>query len=399
MAVESTKVRVIFIVDFKKQYLINIISDVLKRVDSYFLFYSYPSEINVLAQSFTGRIIFWKDFKNAYLLLKKIKPDKVVFFELETLNQIALNTVAKSLGVKSIFCDHGIQEFSVSNTANSYSKVSLLSKISNKLGNVLNAGLTNVVKNRLFFNRTLIRSNEEIKQFLTSYKKIRLTHTIHSTRTIVKSVWSDPDTLITFCPFNLNYYHEIFKAKNYEEVVTGFPEFDEISQLLPTKKADNRAFIFIDQPYVNNGLYGWTVETKICALNRVRDKCESEGYKLYIKPHPRETSFWKKTSDFNLLSKTDFEELLPKTKYVLGFNSTLLLIFAACPAINVIIFREHPSGDKVSDFLVKEKVAQWFDPLTSFKEIKKTNLKRFEKTYLYKLDGHSKERLTSSILK
>jgi len=50
---------------------------------------------------------YWTDYITPYTLLKKIKPDKIVFFEIIDLRQIALIIAARSKNIKTLYLEHG----------------------------------------------------------------------------------------------------------------------------------------------------------------------------------------------------------------------------------------------------------------------------------------------------
>src|SRR5690606_24139623 len=52
-------------------------------------------------------IIYWTDFLTPADLLNKVKPDKIIFYEIIDLRQIALIVSSKAHKVRTIFLEHG----------------------------------------------------------------------------------------------------------------------------------------------------------------------------------------------------------------------------------------------------------------------------------------------------
>ena len=52
-------------------------------------------------------IFFWDQFVSPRLLLKKIKPDKIIFFEIIDQRQIALIVAAKKRNIITFYLEHG----------------------------------------------------------------------------------------------------------------------------------------------------------------------------------------------------------------------------------------------------------------------------------------------------
>ena len=397
---------IIVVIDYNKQYLHYFFEELYEKANLFFLFYSYPHEVRSHSIEKYGKILFWIDFKDSFELITKVAPKKIVFFELETLNQVCLNVAAKNKKILSFFVDHGIQDYDISIKANNYTKEKKSSQ-KPKILKLLKYSPIDLLKNRLFFQKTTNQLPSKERAFLKQYKKVRLANTIFDTFKIIKSDYLLPSTFICFNPSNLNFYEQLYQKSLDNVKYIGFPEFD--NYYFPTASADklkwsDKEFVlFIDQPYVHFQYYGWTYDLKKDFLNSLHTLAKQQNKRLIIKKHPRETDFWiKVTEECKFLLTEDTTEILENISSVLGYNSTLLLPFAAANDIRIQILDNHPnSDDNIESHLVNSGVANYFrGDFSDSKYVEQQNKKKqhFIKDYLYKFDGKANERLNTILL-
>lgn len=398
---------VLVVIDYNKEYLLKYFIRLKSKLNLYFINYSYQSEIRDEHKEY-GQAIFWKDFKNAFHLIKSIKPKVVVFFELETLNQIALNVACKELGIKTIFSDHGLQDLKISFQANRFVKKNnnRKNRIKQKVKLFAKNSIHSIINNRLFFEKTLKSSIHS--DFLGLYKKVRLKNTILDTQLKLDSNLRLPDKYICFTPRNYAYHQATGHDKNIPVVFTGVPELDEF-RVEHSNQIERNFILFIDQPYVHFNYYGWNKEHKYSFLNDLKEAALSAGKLFLIKKHPREISFWNDFDHaFDFISGIDLIKKISSISHVLGYNSTMLLPFAASKDIIVYNLRNHPDTNSYTPTdLVDYGVAIWYDQIdhgVRFKENRQrieemNNAKQyFIKDYLYLLDGKAGDRFDKAIL-
>ena len=69
---------------------------------------SEKKDLLTLANDKPISIHYWSDFFTPYELIRKINPDKIVFFEIIDLWQIPLVIAARKKGVSTFFIEHGV---------------------------------------------------------------------------------------------------------------------------------------------------------------------------------------------------------------------------------------------------------------------------------------------------
>src|SRR5690242_13495439 len=52
-------------------------------------------------------VLYWGDFASPYALLDEVRPDKVVFSDIEAFHQLALNIAARNRHIPSYILQHG----------------------------------------------------------------------------------------------------------------------------------------------------------------------------------------------------------------------------------------------------------------------------------------------------
>src|SRR5690606_6600082 len=133
-----------------------------------FIEFTSSSELNNNLFENYGKNIFWKDYYNAFDLLNKIRPNKVVFFFIESYNHVALNVACKELGIPTYHLEHGIRNYEFVKIK-SENKTLLKASLNNKeeIKNLITK--SDRFKTFLFFFRTILSSNFRSAAFLIKY--------------------------------------------------------------------------------------------------------------------------------------------------------------------------------------------------------------------------------------
>src|SRR5688572_18848133 len=93
------------------EYLLNF----AEEIEIVFLFKQFKEEEpDYITQHKNISVVYWGNYKSPYQLLKEVSPDIVVFADLESFNQIALNVAARNTGIKTFVLQHGVRgEFEI----------------------------------------------------------------------------------------------------------------------------------------------------------------------------------------------------------------------------------------------------------------------------------------------
>lgn len=354
--------------------------------------------------------IFWGDYRTPKQLLNKLKPDRIIFFEIIDLRQIALIVTAKRLGIFTCYLEHGAA--GDKNTAiERWSETDFKKDTLPYLINRFRKSFMDVIKAKWFYFSVTRR----FKSFQSYFKYFKLPFLM------LKGV---PNKVLAHCKFSERVPDKaiVFSKKNYTQfelytgismsdaVLTGVPFFDKYFAE-EVKEEDH--IVYIDHPYLEEKLFIWTKEHHQKIANSIFEFAELNRVKVYIKLHPRSDSkIWNQYS-YNknyveILQQGDFTDLYIKSKLILGFSSSLLTGFL-CAKKNVVLLGWHPEprvvgadysktglchySDSVSD--LSEKYEYWVANNLAIdnEELYQNYLKEFN----YPFDGKATERVIRAI--
>lgn len=355
-----------------------------------------------------GQVLYWKNYKHAYDLLNKIRPEKVIFYFIESYNHVALNVAAKTYGIHTYHLEHGLR-FKIDVRIK---EMSYLERFFDKIKKIAQLQyLYDRYASRMFFRRTVKDSSKQEKEFLNFYYSVRKGNSIHATFEKIKNPLRLPDWYISFSPIIFSFHKLIEKLPdNYPVYFTGIPFFDHFAKW-KTLKGHGENVLFIDQPLVEQKLMGWTIKYKWVFVMELITIIHALGKKLYIKPHPwNDKSIYETLSGNVIVLEDEWETVVPNINTVLGFSSTLLMPFMAMDHITCFTLEMHQWKLEMpySIFLLKsgachavndfEGLSQKLNELEKW-HVKQTHFKeQFIKDYMYKFDGNSSRRLKNILL-
>jgi hypothetical protein len=379
----------------------------------YFIEFLDKSEIKSFSYSKWGKEIFWKDYKDAVDLLEKLKPQKVLFYFIESLNHVALNVACKYLRIRTYHIEHGVRNYSYQNKNK---------KIDNKTGKPLLFDVfkklknsQNRIKNRRFFLNTIKKLPNEQAVFLRNYFKIRTSHSIWETFHRLNHPLRIADSYISFSP-KIFEFHKIIDhlPEDYPVFFIGCPSFDYFADLANLYQ-EGEDIVFIDQAFEQWQLFGWNQVTKELFLARLEKFSREHNRKLWIKKHPvSNDSVFESFNDnegVEMISDNEtFKMAIQRSKIILGFFSTLLMPFMAMDHTVCFSLEMHPvqPEDSLSSFLTEtgavnsisswEKLSTSFDNLGEIYFEQKRKKEKFIEDWMYKFDGKSSERLRKVLI-
>jgi len=374
----------------------------------YFLEFASRKEVRGNYYQSFGKAIFWGDYHDAFDLLKKIKPHKVIYFFIESYHHVALNLACKLANIKTYLLDHGIRDVNINIRLSDYSKV--IKEIKTEVFYDRITQLLLRLKTRLFLLNTLKVLPQTEANFLRNYIKVRKVNSIWETYKLIPSLLRLADAYITFSEKTYEAHQAIdYLPSNYPVHFIGIPYFDRFTQIRPIN-TKNRTILFIDQGLAVPGLFGWNRQNYKQFQDKFLETCAKLNYKIKIKLHPRQSILdWEETAISSIITDAELPKILTECKIVLGFTSTLLLPLAALPHTTLITLENHPAGklDVSKSFIdagVAHPVYSLDDLPWALENIEKLhqqqlpNKKQFEKDWLYKFDGKAGERLRAILL-
>ncbi|KAA3436584.1 polysialyltransferase family glycosyltransferase [Rufibacter hautae] len=407
----NEKPNLLVVCDYNRKDFLDLFKVCKQDFNFYFIEYASKNEVKNEAYKEYGQILFWKDYNDAFDLLDKINPCKVIFFFIESYNHVALNVACKERSIITCHLEHGFRDYELKA---SLEKITSLHKTKKHLYllDVLSNFLVKA-KTRLFFKRTVQKVSSEPKEFLERYYAVRSKNSIFNTFKLINSSYRTADLYISFSP-------KIYKAhqladhleENQKVVFIGLPSFDQWSDLQSSSQR-LKAVLFIDQAFVKQGLLGWTKSYKERFVSKLTEECGKAGYILFAKIHPlEEPSGWdtlQSQGKLKLIDNDGFSELVSKVEVVMGFYSTLLMPLVAFPHTTIITLENHPVDEVFpSKFLVDSgvghpvyQIENLSQVLSSIDELHKSQLlnkKSFIENWMFKLDGKAGERLREVLL-
>lgn len=355
-------------------------------------------------------IYYWVDFSTPGQLLKKIKPDKILFFEIIDHRQISLIIAANKLNIPTIFIDHG-----AAGDKDGY--VHLLKNAQYFKKQV--PYLFKRFKTLSFFIKSKIFYLASVK-YLKSFKSIfpffllpiRSLFYTNPIKTLNASIFKErvPSKLILFS--KANYKQFSLQVGDYESRVsyTGVPFFDKYFLQDANKE---QHIVFIDHPYLEEQLVGWNLEHHDKVASALFSFANKFKRKVYVKLHPRSNmNYWRPFmqdySYLEVLQHGDFTKIYLTSSLIIGYSSSLLTGLL-CAQKNIVNVGWHPEPKifgvnfsetnlchqslAISD--LQEKFEYWEGHNLSISN--ERNYIEFLKEYNYPFDGQATKRILDII--
>lgn len=407
------KKRILLVGDYDRSDFLYVAKYLHKEADFFFIEYLNSNYLKNKECLEYGKVLYWKDYSDAYDLIKKIQPHKVLFYFIESYNHVALNVACKVRRIPAFHLEHGLR-FSTSFIKAVNNDIILTKNKQSNFKALFNlSDFYDKYRNRRFFQNTVVKSPLKGKTFLQQYYRVRSTNTIFDTFQKLKNPLRLPDSYISFSPRIFNYHKQLEGLPDdYPVQYTGVPSFDTFFQWKHLETSGEN-ILFIDQPFFEKGLFGWTRAYKSWFLKQLAGCISILNKKLYIKPHPwNDRSLYDELTSFKeiVIINDKWNNVIPDINIILGFSSTLLLPFIAMHHTGCIILEIYPQKNAgiYTKFLLDSKAC---DAVESFEELKSKMKERnvwypeqkeakenFIQNWMYKFDGESSDRLRTILL-
>ena len=342
---------------------------------------------------------FFGDFRSPYHLLKKLQPERVVFFGVHSFPQIALNTAAKNKGIPTFTMHHGVFN----------SNIVSIAKLRREMGIVKKRKPINSLSSLYFYFSALKWSNRV--DFWKYFKFPFLLYKYGTEEALKKSVFGArlPDKYIQLSPHNSIFYKELDHLDSNEKFLfIGHPWFDKFltSPINGSIKNEPQIpyWLLIDFPNIesNIGFKKIGPERKINFYKKLSAIAQKNGCRLKIKLHPAgfESSYNYKNDNIDLVKEADIVSLVQEAKKCLGFYSTLLfpIVYLKKHCIVFDLELDIANQRELVDLGVVTKLD--IDHFTEDQLFPQINSKEYEyaaaefiRRYLFYTDGKAMERL------
>jgi hypothetical protein len=386
----------------------------VRGVDFILLWHTDPEQMNFELKDLPlafRQIVYWNQFKTPEQLIKKIKPDKIVFFEIIDLRQISLIVTAKKLRVQTFYLEHGAagdKETAImrweETTFGKHKLPYFFNRIKSAFGDVL--------KSKLFYYsvRSEFSSLKSQLKYLTLPIKMLFDP---PNKVLARTIFPErvPDRSIVFNRSNFDEYALYTGIKEIQATFSGVPFFDKY---FTENRQINNHIVYVEQPYLEPKLLNWDDNHHRKIANAFYHFARETGIKVYIKLHPRsDYSLWSRYSfDSSLVEVIqfgEFTELYLSARLILGYSSSLIAALL-CAKKNVVLLGWHPKPEIFgSDFSEKGLCHVSFYPeelSTKYASWTSHNLAEenegayynFLFQFNYPFDGKATERVLSTIL-
>jgi hypothetical protein len=385
-----------------------------KRNDYLLLWYEDDCDVpeEIRQNCFFKKIFSWASFVTPQQLLKKIQPDRIVFFEVIDHRQIALMVTANKLRIKTFYLEHGAagdKDAAIlrANEKNYFSKT----KAQYLLGRFKN-GMGRLIKSKMFYYSASL----QLLSFSSTLKYIKLPFTM---------LFNTPNKALANCTFpeHTPYRSIVFNKPNFEQfqvytgireesaVFSGVPIFDHFHYQIPT---EDYHITYIEHPYLEAGILNWTPEHHKYIARILYDFCINRQMKILVKLHPRaDMSLWKsygfESPLFEIVQDGEFSKEMMASKLILAYSSSLVNGFL-CAQKNVVLLGWQPEPKIFgADFsktglchvsLSPSDMDNRFDFWVSHNLSKDNNEKyeNFLRVFNFPFDGKASERVLNAIV-
>lgn len=347
--------------------------------------------------------IFFDDYRTPYAILRKIKPDKILFFGIDSYPQIALNLAARNLNIPTFTMHHGIYSGNVLE----------INQRKEELGIRKKGKLMNSFSSLYFYISALrLKNIDQLFRYLT-FPWIRHKRNIVVALEKHRFEGRLPTKFIQLSPHNAISTKRINHLQNDERLIyIGHPFFDQIlndfnKPASENSKSPEKYFLLIDFPNIESNIAFKILgaEGKQNLYKRLSSIAKSMGCRLKIKLHPYGyNSPHNYTEDnIDLVYETNIASLIFYAEKCFSFYSSLLVpvIFAKryCYVFDVGL-KMDMQDELVELDVVKRLRAESFveedirEPATASPE----NFRIFLARYLYLPDASATLRLKKILL-
>lgn len=337
-------------------------------------------------QEYPGlHVIYWNDFSTPTEILQKIQPSQIIFHDIESFHQIALNITARKKNIKTFVLEHGLRRsFEVRNTIQFEKNPGL--ELSGSSISTLRFLLASFVYLKVSLWPAYIR-------LLALRKYQGLTKGLNS----CPYEFRQADVYINFTERNSGYIRERDGIKEKKLIYIGNPQFDSFFQRSKEEKMPVRKkrIVLFDTPFELIPGNKIDLAHRTAFIYKLSEYFRTKGLSLTVKLHPRSNPQEFKHPDIEFISEGDlFELILGSEGCVFIHNSGLIPLSMLFN--KTVLFNAFPE-------LNQDVVDDAYIPILDFKteeiakvELKETDFKTREKVikdYFLTTEGNSEKKL------
>ncbi|TMI64943.1 MAG: hypothetical protein E6H07_03225 [Bacteroidetes bacterium] len=302
-------------------------------------------ESRIRIPTFFKEVYYWSQFITPGSLLKKIQPDRIIFFEIIDQRQIALIVKAKFKKVRTFYLEHG----AAGSKETAIERLEVPGFIRREripyLFKRVTTSSLKVIQSKFFYYSNLF--GFKIFKNLLAYWSLpfaMLKQTPNKTLHRIQFPERVPDYSIVFNKINFYEYKLYTGIEEKDAVFTGLPFFDEYFHKSDLKQTDH--IVYIEHAYIEENLLNWTEEHHRYIAQSLQAFANMNKQLLYIKLHPRSDirrwHKWNIEGEYvKIIQFGNFTDLFLSSKLILGFSSSLMNGFI-CAQKNIVLLGWHP---------------------------------------------------------
>lgn len=360
-----------------------------------------------LIPPFIQSVYYWENFISPFDLLKTIKPDVLVFFEIFDLYQTALIVLANSLRLPTFFLDHGLRVDQ--SGIDKYIAEAKTQNKSSKLTKLRNFE-TSVFKSYRFYYSAITKIDLiHLWQYIV-YPFYSMLNSGEVAMHAFKFPEKQPSSFMIFCKNNFASIKYFYHCQSNDIHYSGVPFFD---YMFSSSNKNEQYILFLDQPNYEAGILDWTPDFHRSLATSLEDFAKEQNIVIHIKLHPAsDMNLWKSyeldQSKIVILQKEPMEDYYLNAKLILSYSSTLLIGLLSSQK-NIVLLGWNPKPGvygvdfsmlnvchlslKFSD--LKASYAYWLN--NNLCKINKESYNQFIEHFNYPFDGFAAKRICNLI--
>lgn len=315
-------------------------------VEWHLLWYEKPGQMTIDPEELPLKIKqfhYWTAYATPQSLLNKIRPDRIVFFEIIDLRQIALLVASKKKKCTTFYLEHGAAGDKETAISRWHDALHLKLKRTYFLNRLTKQSVEMVRAKYFYFAAsTFLRHPKSLFTYLSLPFRMlgSLPNKVLSAHKFPERV---PDYAIIFNKANLEEFELYTGIEERKALLTGIPFFDKYFTPLPQEE---NFIVYIDTPFIEGHLLGWDEAHHEKVARSLESFARTNQIKIFIKLHPRsDKSRWDKydleSELFEIIQFGEYTELYLKAKLILGYSSSLITGLI-CARKNIVIPGWHP---------------------------------------------------------
>ncbi|AKQ44797.1 hypothetical protein TH63_02800 [Rufibacter radiotolerans] len=317
-----------------------------ENVEWVLLWYEKPAQMKLSVKELPlnfSEVYSWQEFATPKELIQRIAPDKIIFFEIIDLRQIALIVTANNLKIPTFYLEHG----AAGDKGTAIERWKEVEFSRHKLPYLIKRfreSFFDVLKSKFFYYSVTsgFHSADSLKKYaMLPFRMMQdgpnkvLAHNHFKERVPAKS--------IVFNRANLEEYSVYTGTQPEDALFTGVPFFDKYFK---ERNVVKDHIVYIEHPHLEEGSVGWTKEHHKNVAEALFDFAEKRNLHLYIKLHPKSNlSYWnsyKYNKDLvKVIQAGDYTDLYLESKLILSYSSSLLT-GCLCARKNIVLLGWHP---------------------------------------------------------